>query len=188
MHLPLPQSNSIIRQTRPTIYLCLQQCVKWAREPEPAEEFKARIQASIAHFERLVQGKKYHPPPDSTLPLLEDDADEIDWEKREPLGELPDEITKPTPAPDLPFHVFPIYKAAERIMYVLRRAHLTNTPSAAVKMLTEKELVDEEGVQFEDPWVELVGRKDWESYMGKVESAGVEWELYKVWAELYSYR
>lgn len=153
-------------------------------EPESAESFLKRMNAI---FERFTYGTKGSRHGKTKIPEVEEmfPAMKLNLPEEPPLhGDLPGNI----PAPDLPLNIQNLSERVFQILFVLRRAHLeSRKPTAALAALYNKKLLDPMRITLHDPWFEIQGIHHLKTYMSKLERAGAEVELYKVYARCAKY-
>ncbi len=133
-----------------------------AAPAEDAERFLARIRASVAAFEELAA--RGAPPPTG--------ADDGGWAgpfSRVAAGAPEEERARLVPAPPAPAQA--AFERAERVAYILRRAHQGDAPGAPLEALCAAGLLAPDFV-FEDPWVALPGAEAAVAYLGALAAAG----------------
>jgi hypothetical protein len=133
-----------------------------AAPAEDAARFLARIRASVAAFEELAA--RGAPPPAG--------ADDGGWAgpfSRVAAGAPEEERARLVPAPPAPAQA--AFERAERVAYILRRAHQGDAPGAPLEALRAAGLLAP-GFVFEDPWVALPGAEAAAAYLGALTAAG----------------
>ena len=167
----------------------------WDEPPESAESFMARLDASVERFEEMLLSKKEQSKLRRQRKIAGSQEDERieDEEFRRLLEDIPtfpEDIMKNRPAPDIPETAGNQFKRAERVLLVLRRALLEDNlrPGAALHALRAKNLVAENELTFEDPWLALQGIEDIKRYLDRLEAAGARLDLDMAFSEYYEYR
>eukprot|EP00887_Chlorella_sp_A99_P007868 scaffold20.g7868.t1 len=174
-------------------------------EPETAEEFKARMRASVEDYMFGTKGIKHR---QGTSQRVRPEV-RTDIKADRPFQDvpvIPDEIRGIIPAPYLPPEVEERARVVERVAYVLRRAHMESTsagaglaalaargllvqpveapPPAAAGAGSRTEGAGEpdplERLWFGDPWVELWGEEGIREYLGRLDAAGATFHLVQI--------
>ncbi|GAB4819494.1 hypothetical protein N2152v2_006540 [Parachlorella kessleri] len=174
-------------------------------QPETAEAFVGRIQASIDAYEGVGDrgrgpkqrgSKAAQQGSDPGIPVGfpgENNPWGPHWDPHEewtgPFHKIPvelEEIRGTVPAPEPPAEVMDQFHRMERVLLVLRRAFLARQPEEWVQSLHSKGLLGED-VVFADPWVLLMGVPDLKRYMRQLGEAGATFELSKAIARCLEY-
>jgi hypothetical protein len=125
-------------------------------DPEPADQFLARWNASIKEYitrKGSTKGINHPPPQKEGTTSTSTDTNNVEYDPDivpktnwkgigSTLSITPEEITKTIPGPDLPPNIQQYTEKVQRIMLVLRRAHKDfQCPSAAINALINYNLV-----------------------------------------------
>lgn len=173
-------------------------------QPEDPEKLVKRCQESIARFERLLLGRKgrkgiKHKRDkniDESLPWTKEDDEIIKaWQPFQEIPVFPNDIEETRPSPNLPTEADQQLERFQICLYILRRAFLGNesnprfsSPMNFFEHLEANGLINEDKLDFEDPWVALRGSSEIKEYLKKLENAGVVVELDTVLGEINEFR
>lgn len=171
------------------------------REPEPAESFMARLEESLSSFEARIAGRRRKRQQRKNGRSAGDSDGDVDGtstndaQRGKPwdgpfsaVSTFPQDIAESVPAPNVPSDVAAAFDRAQRVLYVLRRAHMDSTcPTAAMQALKERDILSP-SVFMEDPWLELAGEEAVQAYVQRLRDAGVTLEIDGVFARFHEYR
>lgn len=148
----------------------------FSKDPEPADAFMARIQASLEQFKEMVAGRKARAR-NQVEDYIEDE--ELEGSDIESLlnGDIPvfdEELTESVPAPDIPPEALAAALRAHRVLLILRRAFMADDAiglMTPLQALLDRALVSED-FEFQDPWICLEGIEATRDYLSEATEVG----------------
>ena len=164
-------------------------------EAEPADEFMARLDASVAQFEEMLLSKKEQARRrreriTASGGCREDDSEDEFRQLMNEVPMFPSDFTQNIPMPNIPEQATAQIERAERVLLVLRRALLGDggVPCAGVDALKARGLLADD-VLFQDPWVAAQGVTQVQGYLvgGMEWGAGVRVDLDTLFSSYYEY-
>lgn len=162
--------------------------------PEPAEEFLARLEASVARFEEMLLSKKEQARlrRERKAAGVYADADDDEDSFRKVLNDIPmfpEDLTQSVPAPNIPPEAAEQFHRAERVLLVLRRVLKTDgiPPISGLNALLDRDLVSDD-VYFEDPWAAMNGIDVVQEYLEVMGAVGATLDLEIAFSSYYEYK